>query len=121
MYGSGRGVKMDRAESVKWHRRAAAQGDAGSFDSLGFMYWRGGGVVLDKIKAYACFGIAADLMAQHDRPGMTDDSRKAKGQYAKTKKFAMDLLAKEMSGAELSEARQLIRECAKKDFLDCGM
>ena len=41
MYYNGEGVPQDYAESVKWYRLGAEQGDADAQNNLGFMYERG--------------------------------------------------------------------------------
>jgi TPR repeat protein len=43
-YRSGRGVKQNYEEAVKWLRKAAEQGHARALDSLGSMYSQGDGV-----------------------------------------------------------------------------
>jgi uncharacterized protein len=51
MYRSGKGVKQDYAEAVKWYRLAAEQGDAGGQFGLGFCYEEGQGVARDYLQA----------------------------------------------------------------------
>ena len=47
MYGSGRGVPQDAAETVRWWRLAADQGHVSAKYNLGFMYANGEGVPQD--------------------------------------------------------------------------
>jgi TPR repeat protein len=101
MYGMGRGVPQDDAEAARWTRKAAEQGHAKAQFSLGLTYLFGTGVPRDHVKAHALFSIAA-----------------ARGSIR-----APDLRAKTatvMTQAEISEAQQMARECAGKDYKGCG-
>ena len=60
MYVSGRGVKQDDFEAVKWYRQAAEQRDAQAQFNLGVMYYQGKGVRQDKGQAKEWFGKACD-------------------------------------------------------------
>ena len=50
-YAAGKGVKPNKAESLKWDRMAAEQGDAMAQYSLGCSYLEGNGVPKDKTEA----------------------------------------------------------------------
>ncbi len=95
MYATGRGVPQDDAEAVRWYRRAAAQGDADAQFNLGVMYVDGQGVPQDYVQAHMWVNLAA---AQ----GM-EDARKAR-----------DILAKQMTPAQIAEAQRLAREWKPK-------
>ena len=60
MYGTGRGVRQDEAEAVRWFRLAAEQGNASAQVSLGFMYDTGQGVPQDDAEAVRWYRLAAD-------------------------------------------------------------
>ena len=45
MYDSGRGVRQDYTEAIKWYREAAEQGNAGAQNNLGLMYASGQGML----------------------------------------------------------------------------
>ena len=47
MYAVGRGVERDFGESVRWYRKAAAQGNVKSQYNLGYSYEHGEGVPRD--------------------------------------------------------------------------
>ena len=51
---------MDKAEGVKWLRKAADQGDVNATAVLGMCYYRGEGVPVDKAKGIELFRKAAD-------------------------------------------------------------
>ena len=60
MYQSGRGVKQDTVEAVKWYRKAAEQGYAKAQFNLGVMYYNGEGVKRNPSKAKEWFRKACD-------------------------------------------------------------
>lgn len=59
LYATGRGVRRDDAEAVRWYRLAAAQGDPEATDNLGMMYLRGRAVQKDEKTAFELVGKAA--------------------------------------------------------------
>ena len=59
MYGKGQGVAKDEAESVRWYRKAAAQGNAAAQCNLGISYSNGQGVAKDEAEAVRWFRRAA--------------------------------------------------------------
>jgi hypothetical protein len=60
MYSQGQGVAKDFAESLRWYRKAADQGDAKAQNGLGLMYFRGQGVPQDYGEAARWYRKAAD-------------------------------------------------------------
>ena len=60
MYGTGRGVRPDDAEAVRWYRLAADQGHAIAQNSLGVMYSSGRGVAQDDAEAVRWYRLAAE-------------------------------------------------------------
>ena len=95
MYDNGWGVTQDYAEAVRWHRKAANQGYAPAQTNLGFMYSIGQGVTLDLVQAHMWYNLAA---AQ---------GKKDTGELR-------DLLAKQMTPAQIAEAQKLAREWKPK-------
>ena len=51
MYDKGLGVPQDDAETVRWYRKAAEQGDATAQNNLGHMYSKGQGVPQNFVEA----------------------------------------------------------------------
>ena len=51
MYYEGQGISQDYAETLKWLRKAAYQGDANAQNNIGDMYETGKGVELNNTKA----------------------------------------------------------------------
>ncbi len=100
MYAKGQGVPQDDAEAVKWFRKAAEQGYAGAQFNLGFMYYNGRGVPQDYAQAHMWFNLAASRFP----PGEDHDD---------AVKFR-DLVAAEMTPAQISEAEKLAREWRPK-------
>lgn len=60
MYESGKGVKQDYTEAVKWYSKAAEQGDAYAQFNLGVKYYKGEGVKRNPSKAKEWFRKACD-------------------------------------------------------------
>ncbi len=55
----GHGVQTDHEQSVKWYRKAALQGHASAQYKLGAKYFKGEGVPMDYLMAYAWMDMAA--------------------------------------------------------------
>ena len=54
------GLRQDKAEGLKWYRRAVEAGNGKAAYSLGYCYWQGDGVDKDCDKAMEYFSKAAD-------------------------------------------------------------
>ncbi len=76
-------------------RKAAGKGHASSQYNLGVMYAKGQGVTQDFVQAHMWFSLAA-----------------AKGE--ETARKGLDLVAEEMTSAEIAEAQRLAREWRPK-------
>jgi TPR repeat protein len=59
-YDTGRGVRQDYFEAVKWYRLASDQGDADAQFNLGGKYREGKGVLQDYVEAVKWYRLAAD-------------------------------------------------------------
>jgi len=95
MYSEGKGVTQDYAEAVKWYRRAAEQGNAPAQSNLGIMYSEGKGVTHDHIQAHMWFNLAAARGEEKARENR-------------------DIVAKQMTTAQVVEAQRLAREWRPK-------
>ena len=95
MYLLGRGVARDDGEAFVWYRRAADQGHAEAQSYLGAMYVRGRGVAQDYVIAHMWLNIAATS-------GHSDAEK------------VRDLLAKQMTPADIAKAQKLAREWMEK-------
>ncbi len=96
MYKGGKGVPQDDAEAARWYRLAAVQGlDRAQFN-LGIMYATGRGVQQDYVQAYLWFSLAA-----------------AQG-HGSAQKFRDNVLAEDMTPAQLVDAERLAREWTPK-------
>jgi TPR repeat protein len=91
MYLNGYGVKKDYRSAMKWFRLAAEQGDGLAQLQLGHMFYESMGVPQDLVQAHMWFSLAA-----------------TKG--AKGAGFLRDYMAKSMTPAQLTQARQRARE-----------
>ena len=77
-------------QAVKWFRLAADQGEAKAQSNLGFMFAIGQGVPQDHVQAHKWFNLAGT--------GGVEDGRKGR-----------DILAKQMTPAQIAEAQRLAR------------
>ncbi|MCL2076455.1 MAG: sel1 repeat family protein [Betaproteobacteria bacterium] len=91
MYESGRVVPQDYRQAVDWYRKAAEQGNADAQSNLVFMYYHGQGVPQDYVLAYALLNLAAA------------DGHKDAAQ-------ALDLIAKEMTPAQIEEGQAIANQ-----------
>ena len=98
MYLRGEHVPQDYAEAVKWYRRAAEQGHAGSHYRLGRMYAEGKGVPMDLVRAHMWFNLAG--AAGHFLSPCAQQKR--------------DLVASRMTPAQIAEAQRLARKWKPK-------
>ncbi len=95
MYNLGHGVKGDRAEALKWYRKAAEQGFASAQIGLGVMFWQGRGVPHDDALAYMWISLA----------NAQGDERAGK---------VREIVAEEMTPADISKAQKMAREWKPK-------
>jgi TPR repeat protein len=101
MYNKGDGVPQDYKTAVKWYKLAAQQGDAIAQNNLGTMYDKGTGVLQDYVRAHMWFNIA---------------SISGKNKNASKNR---DIVAKQMTPAQIAEAQKLARECVRKKYKGC--
>ena len=101
MYARGQGVPQDYNTAVKWYRLATGQGNASAQSNLGTMYGLGTGVIQDNIYAHMWFNIAAS------------------SGNAKNASKNRDIIAKQMTPADISAAQTLARECVAKNYKGC--
>ena len=91
MHQFGQGVPQSAARAAQWYRRAAEQDHAGAQYNLGQFYQDGRGVEHDPVRAYMWFDLASE-----GGVAFATASRNA--------------TARQMSPAEIAEARRLARE-----------
>ena len=95
MYDNGEGVPQDDIQAVKWFRKAADQGVDRAQFILSLIYEQGLGVPQDYVLAHMWSNLAA-----------------ARGSELGRKK--RDILAKQMTPADVSKAQRLAREWLEK-------
>ena len=100
MYDNGEGVVQDYKTAAKWYTLAAEQGNASAQYSLGVMYGNGNGVIQDNIYAHMWWNISAS------------NGDKSASKYR-------EIIAKEMTSADISAAQKLARDCVKKKYKRC--
>ena len=101
MYDQGLGgVLQNYKTSAKWYKLAAEQGNAIAQYNLGLSYYYGEGVIQDNVYAHMWTNISA---SNGDEDGVK----------------ARDIIAKEMSSTDISQAQKLARECVAKNYKDC--
>lgn len=94
-YDKGEGVPQDYAQAAAWYRKAAEQGHAGAQFFLGVAYYLEQGVPQDYVESHKWTNLAASRASAENQ-----------------KEFAegRDLVAAEMTPAQLAEAEKLARE-----------
>ncbi len=100
MYRKGQGVPQDDKEAVRLYRLSAEQGLEEAQSNLGFMYGTGQGVLQDYVRAHMWYNIAASNGAE-------------------TAIENRDIIAKDMTPADISKAQDLARACVAKDYKGC--
>jgi TPR repeat protein len=101
MYAEGLGVTQDNTEAVRWIRKAAAQGLAEAQYNLGLVYAVGLGVTQDVVISLMWIIVAGQ---QWDEIALS----------------TRDIIERGMTPADVSKAEHLARECAEKNYKDCG-
>jgi TPR repeat protein len=91
LYFNGEGGSKDYQQALRWIRLAANQGEALAQTKLAIMYDDGNGLPKDKVQAYKWLSLAA---TNGDKPAP----------------MLRDLLAKEMTPAQIAEAKKLASE-----------
>jgi len=99
-YRRGLGVPENDKTEVKWYTLAAEQGHAAAQTNLGFMYATGQGVLTDNRKAYMWYNL---------------------GNYNgnKTAGENKDIIAKDMTPADISKAQEMSSRCLASNYTDC--
>jgi len=99
MYESGKGVREDHEEAVRWYRVAAEQGYPQAQSNLGRMYALGQGIAQDYIQAYMWYTLAAFQLTGDDREKIVR---------------VRDLIGESMTSEQLTESQSLAREWKPK-------
>ncbi|MBT3888655.1 MAG: sel1 repeat family protein [Nitrosomonadaceae bacterium] len=100
MHENGTGVVQDFKKSVGWYRMAAEQGYVKAQFNLALMYEGGKWVKQDYILAHMWYNLAAK---NGDKFGT----------------LSRDIVADQMTPAQISEAQKLAKECEKKNYKNC--
>jgi TPR repeat protein len=138
MYGQGKGVTQDYAESVRWYRLAAEQriANANAQFNLGNMYNEGRGVPQDSAEAVRWYQLAAkqghasaqlNLGIMHGTgQGVPQDDATAHMWFnlaaangASNGAPARDLAASRLTAAGIDEAQHRARVCMESGYQDC--
>ena len=96
MYFDGRGVRQDDVQAAGWYSKAADQGIASAQNNLAFLYAFGRGVAKDYVQAYKWYALAAATFADYANRTQAAQNR--------------DLVAGEMTSAQIANAQQLVGE-----------
>ena len=100
MHENGTGVVQDFKKSVGWYRMAAEQGYVKAQFNLALMYEGGKWVKRDYVLAHMWYNLAAK---NGDKFGT----------------LSRDIVANQMTPAQISEAQKLAKECEKKNYKNC--
>ena len=90
----------DYVPAIKLFRPLAQAGNAKAQNVLGTMYRKGEGVAKNSAKAFMWFSIAAK---RGDKDAMA----------------GLQAMSKEMTPAEMAQAKQMMAACAASDYRDC--
>jgi len=101
LYRNGEGVAQDYKEAVRLYKLAAKQGNADAQYNLALGYAHGNGVIQDMVLAHMWFNIAASNGHEN----------------ANTNRNVAESL---MTSEQIAKAKELARECIKKNYKDCG-
>ena len=129
---TGRGVKQDFKEAVKWLRKSAEQGNATGQFNLGVMYANGRGVPQDFKEAVKWYRKAVEqgnVAAQYNLGLMYANGRGVKRDYVAAyvwwnlaaenglvdAKIDKPIIAKLMTAEQIAKAQELSREMLKKN------
>jgi TPR repeat protein len=106
MYDKGHGARQDYVRAVWWYRQAAQQGETSAQTSLGALYYNGWGVPQDYVQAHKWFNIAASqIPASYNK-----DLKEARENALRNR----DIVATQMTPAQITEAQRLAREWKPK-------
>ena len=100
-YYVGEGVPQNFTEAVKWYRMAARQGNAVAQNNLRMMYSIGSGLPKNFIRAYVWASVAA---AQGNEQAMAN----------------RNVVADELTRAQLARAQRMAMRCFDSNYRDCG-
>lgn len=100
MHQFGVGVVEDYAESERWHKLAAAEGNICAQRNLGWRYFFGEGVVQDYVKAHMWYNVAA-----------------ANGFDSAV--MGRDKVAKLMTAEQIAEAQKRASACVDSGYKNC--
>ncbi len=95
MYAAGEGVPQDDLQAMRWYRRAAEQGSVAAQARLADMFAEGRGVPRDQVQAHTWFNLAA---------------ARASGEERARYENARDLIAEQMTSAQIAVAQRRARE-----------
>lgn len=127
MYAKGRGVPQDYTMARQWYEKSAAQGNVDAQTSLGTLYLNGRGIPQNYHTALFWFRLAGnkrDAIAQWKLGMMYEQGKGVPQDYVEAHKWytlaaasgdkvaagLRDVLAKQMTPAEIAEAQKLARE-----------
>ena len=99
-YNNGEGVPENDKTAVKWLTLAAEQGHAKAQTNLGLMYDNGSGVLTDTKRAYMWWNLA------------NYNGNKIAGENK-------DIIAKDMTPADISKAQDMSSRCLESNYTDC--
>ena len=100
MHENGIGVIKDFKKSFDWYRMAAEQGYVKAQFNLALMYEGGNWVKQDYVLAHMWYNLAA---SKGDKSGTNN----------------RDIVASQMTPAQIAEAQKMAKECEKKNYKNC--
>ena len=100
MYDNGDGVLKNDKAAVDWYTKAALQGHDSAQTNLGYMYQNGQGILTDNRRAYMWYSLG------------NYNGNKLGGKNR-------DIIAKQMTPADISKAQDMSSRCLESNYTDC--
>ena len=110
MYFWAKGVTQDYKEAEKWNRLAAENGSSKGQFNLGWSYRFGSGVSKNLTLSHMWLNVAVSNQGNI----FIDDPNVG------TAALTRNIIEKKMTPEQIAKARELARECIKKNYKDCG-
>ena len=119
LYRNGQGVPKDRKTAAKWYRLAAEEGHALGALNLAYEYFGGRGIKKNMISGYVWTLIALDSATHVVESKSHYNLRQYESIINKHVPRIKEGIKKELTLAQIAEAKKLAKECLSKKYKGC--